>query len=186
VPRVGAQNRLHQAYSLTTPRHFSRKQIDLPGDRRRKLSARLILARPILPPAARSEPRARMVALAGPSVQSVEELSEHRSPAVSVGRLQQLKARKQIFRVIRRATGTFQLQDDIAVFANLLLHACNLCFYFCQPLLKGGAIHETLHSTNRPAGTASARQLPYCFPSSIIAKYRYSLQLARLGSCPPA
>ena len=77
------------------------------------------------------------------------QLGEHCSPAVSINCLQQLKAREQIFRVIRRATGTFELHDDLALLTNLVLHACNFCFYFCQAVPKGSAIHGTFPSMSQ-------------------------------------
>jgi hypothetical protein len=63
------------------------------------------------------------------------KLSEHCSPAVLVSCLQQLKASKQIFRVIRWMTSTFKLDDNFVLLTYSVLHTRNLCFYFCQSLL---------------------------------------------------
>jgi hypothetical protein len=57
------------------------------------------------------------------------QLRTHRLAAGSVSRVQELKAGKQIFRMLGRSPGAFELANDLMLLADLLLNSRDLCLY---------------------------------------------------------
>ena len=61
--------------------------------------------------------------------------------------------------MIRWATGTFELSDNFALLAYLVLHIYDFRFYFCDALFKGTAIHGTSHSTDHASAKSPGIRL---------------------------